>query len=151
MIKGFDFGFTPSRINVGSIGMQKRDEVGVVSPIYDVFSVDKEIVNPYYFEYYLLSNIFKNNVKRYFLNAVRPKLDFEDLKLFPISIVHSGNLDENAELQNRELLHIEKTIDLKKSKIELHKSAIILLEKEKEIIMNRIFGDNKWIHNLNTL
>ena len=63
--------------------------------------------------------------------------------VFPISIVHSGNLDENAELQNRELLHIEKTIDLKKSKIELHKSAIILLEKEKEIIMNRIFGDNK--------
>ena len=143
IIKKFNFGFNPSRVNVGSIGMLTKNDTGVVSPIYDVFSINVDIINPYYFEYYLLSNIFKNNVKQYFLNAVRPKLDFEDLKKFTISIIYDTDLDKNIVLQEKELLHIKETIDLKRSKIELHKSAIILLETEREKVMKEIFGGNR--------
>lgn len=143
VIEKYNFAFNPSRINVGSIGMLTRNDLGVVSPIYDVFSIDEEIINPYYFEYYLQSNIFKKNVKKYFLNAVRPKLDFEDLLKFKISIVFDSNKEKNKKIQEKELKNIKDIIDSKNFKIKTHNTSIILLNKQKEEIIKSFFGENQ--------
>jgi hypothetical protein len=143
IIEKYNFAFNPSRVNIGSIGMLKRDEKGVVSPIYDVFTINEDKINPYYFEYYLKSNIFKNSVNQYFLNAVRPKLDFDDLKKFKISVVFDKNINKNKKLQENEIENIKNTIDNKKFKIKIHNASLILLEKQKDEIIKIIFGDNK--------
>lgn len=135
IINKFDYAFNPSRINVGSIGMLTYEEEGVVSPIYNVFSINKTIVNPLYLSFYFKSNKFKKDVNRFVLNSVRPKLEIDDLKKFQLYFIYDENEKINKANQLKKIEELNKKIANKEKHIKLHESCIKLLQIKKEKIL----------------
>lgn len=131
----YDFAYNPTRINVGSIGMLRREDIGVVSPIYVVFSINENTILPELFEYYIKSNYFHSSVNNNFTNAIRPKLEFNDLANF--IICHHPNPNEQA----KEIEEIKKSLEDYENQIRLHKASIAILNKFREKILTNIFGE----------
>lgn len=74
-----DFAYNPARINVGSIAMLKNFESGIVSPMYICFQVDDTIVDPSFFELFLETKAFKDEMEIRLEGSVRKCLSFEAL------------------------------------------------------------------------
>lgn len=74
-----DFAYNPARINVGSIAMLKNFESGIVSPMYICFHVDDTIVDPSFFELFLETKAFKDEMEIRLEGSVRRCLSFEAL------------------------------------------------------------------------
>ena len=74
-----DFAYNPARINVGSIAMLKSFESGIVSPMYICFQVDDTIVDPSFFELFLETKAFKDEMEIRLEGSVRRCLSFEAL------------------------------------------------------------------------
>ena len=74
-----DFAYNPARINVGSIAMLKSFEFGIVSPMYICFQVDDTIVDPSFFELFLETKAFKDEMEIRLEGSVRRCLSFEAL------------------------------------------------------------------------
>ncbi len=64
------FAYNPSRINVGSIDWQRLEEQVLVSPLYVVFKIKKDIEKQYLF-YYLKSDMAKLYIKNMATGSVR--------------------------------------------------------------------------------
>ena len=73
------FAYNPSRINVGSVDWQKREDRVIVSPLYNVFSVSDELNQQYLF-YFLKSDIGKQMIKVKASGSVRNNLKMDMLK-----------------------------------------------------------------------
>ena len=82
IIKRNQFAFNPSRVNVGSIDVLKKYDIGILSPMYVTFMVDEEAIIPEYLNYYFQTNIFYENVKKNTQGSVRDTLNFNDLLKF---------------------------------------------------------------------
>ena len=52
LVRKNEFAYNPSRINVGSIDILKDYDIGALSPMYVIFSVDENRLLPDYFKYY---------------------------------------------------------------------------------------------------
>lgn len=76
--KGY-FAYNPSRINVGSVDWQKCEDVVIVSPLYNVFSVSDELDRQYLY-YFLKSDIGRQMIKAKASGSVRDNLKIEMLK-----------------------------------------------------------------------
>lgn len=83
VVKNQWFAYNPSRINIGSIGLNKS-ETGAVSPVYVVFSTK----NYFYFfiEYILQLENTKNAIIQRCSGTVRQALNFEGLSSIPLKI-----------------------------------------------------------------
>lgn len=80
VVEPYWFAYNPSRINIGSIGLNKGT-TGAVSPVYVVFSVKQN-------SHFILENYFKlSNIKKQIIQkcsgTVRQSLNFESLSTFP--------------------------------------------------------------------
>ena len=106
-----DFAYNPARINVGSIAMLKSFESGIVSPMYICFQVDDTIVDPSFFELFLETKAFKDEVEIRLEGSVRRCLSFEALCEIhlprPALLVQRsisdkiGNISSKIKLENR--------------------------------------------------
>ena len=82
--KGY-FAYNPSRINVGSVDWQRDEDRVIVSPLYNVFSVSKELDQQYLF-YYLKSDVALHYINAVAAGSVRNNLKFASLCEFLIEI-----------------------------------------------------------------
>ena len=73
------FAYNPSRINVGSVDWQRCEEQVIVSPLYNVFSITKELNQQYLF-YFLRSDIGRQMIQAKASGSVRDNLKLESLK-----------------------------------------------------------------------
>lgn len=80
-----DVAYNPSRINVGSIAILKDFDVGIISPMYVVFSL-KNGLELSFFESLIETHLFKHLVKVGCSGSVRDSLNFEDLENFKLSL-----------------------------------------------------------------
>ena len=106
-----DFAYNPARINVGSIAMLKSFESGIVSPMYICFQVDDTIVDPSFFELFLETKAFKDEMEIRLEGSVRRCLSFEALCEIhmprPALLVQRsisdkiGNISSKNKLENR--------------------------------------------------
>ena len=106
-----DFAYNPARINVGSIAMLKNFESGIVSPMYICFQVDDTIVDPSFFELFLETKAFKDEMEIRLEGSVRRCLSFEALCEIhlprPALLVQRsisdkiGNISSKIKLENR--------------------------------------------------
>lgn len=94
------FAYNPSRINVGSIGLQEEEERVIVSPLYNVFSTS-ESIESHYLLYYLKSDVALHLINAKATGTVRMNLridmlrDFDfDLPPLPIQLRIVEELDE---------------------------------------------------------
>ncbi|MCR4613820.1 MAG: restriction endonuclease subunit S [Bacteroidaceae bacterium] len=79
------FAYNPSRINVGSVDCQDKEEYVSVSPLYVVFKVSPELSQKYLL-YYLKSDSCMTFIKAYSRGAVRNNLRLSQLGDFEIPI-----------------------------------------------------------------
>ena len=89
-----DFAYNPSRINIGSIGMNSLGYVGCVSPVYVVVRPEKGY--HYFLDFFIKSKQFTEEVKIRASGSVRQSLsyaDFGQIKVWypPIKIVEYFN------------------------------------------------------------
>jgi type I restriction enzyme, S subunit len=80
-----DFAYNPARINVGSIARLKNIDVGIVSPMYLVFSTSSEL-DPVFLEYFFQSTNFNNQMKKLLSGSVRKTLDFDSLEKIKVKM-----------------------------------------------------------------
>lgn len=123
------FAYNPSRINVGSIDWQNKEERVIVSPLYNVFSVSKNL-NQDYLLYFIKSNGTMGLINAQAIGTVRLNLKLSMLKEFqiPIPSLHQ------QEFIVSELDNINELIRLKKEQLSDY-------DKLAQSIFYEMFGD----------
>ena len=109
--KGY-FAYNPSRINVGSVDFQRKEDCVIVSPLYVVFHVSDEL-DKNYLLYYLKSQPTLCQIKHVATGSVRDNLKFSYLADFSIEL---KPLDEQKTIA-KTLQHIETLIALYKKQL----------------------------------
>lgn len=123
-----DFAYNPARINVGSIAMLKRFDSGIVSPMYICFQIDDSIVDPSFFELFIESKAFKDEMEIRLEGSVRRCLSFEAM-----CEIH---LPLPALLEQRS---ISDKIGSLSSKIKLEDSILRAYITQKEWLLKQMF------------
>ena len=112
-VEKYDFAYNPSRINIGSIGMNKYDYTGCVSPVYIVFKTQQ---NWHFFvEKFLKLQSTNFQIKQLASGSVRQSLSFEDFSSIPIilpeiSVIHEFN--KIYKLLNQKIIQNENEIKI---------------------------------------
>lgn len=106
------FAYNPSRINVGSVDWQNKEEKVIVSPLYNVFKVDPGL-NQQYLLYYLKSDRTQHFIREMATGSVRDNLKLTMLYEFSINI---PDLEEQINIAYK-LDKIRKVIALRKEEL----------------------------------
>ena len=123
------FAYNPSRINVGSVACQDKEDFVSVSPIYVIFEVSQEISQDYLM-YYLKSNYCMTYIKAYARGAVRNNLKLSQLGEFEIPVPPIS-----------EQQRIVAELDLISSIIDKKKAQLIECEQLAHSIFYDMFAD----------
>ncbi|MCL2177178.1 MAG: restriction endonuclease subunit S [Firmicutes bacterium] len=107
-----DIAFNPSRINIGSIALYLGEEVGIVSPMYSIFSC-KETLDPYVLLLILKTRKAKHKIHSSLAGSVRDTLSINALENIELTIPKKEvqkkikeffvSLDDLIELNNKKL------------------------------------------------
>lgn len=76
------FAYNPARANIGSIGMNKFDFTGCVSPVY--IAIKFKDSYEWFWEYLIKSKIFRQEIIKRSSGTVRQNFDFESFKLIKV-------------------------------------------------------------------
>ncbi|WP_232953193.1 restriction endonuclease subunit S [Mycoplasmopsis bovis] len=125
------FAYNPSRINVGSLALYKHSEMGLVSPIYEVFQINNNN-NPDFFLLWFRSEAFKNIVSTNSNKSVRDTLN---LSQFESESVNFPNFAEQSKISSL-FTHLD-------SLITLHQRKLLSLKNLKSRLLDRMFCDEK--------
>ena len=99
--------YNPSRINVGSVALQDREDEVVVSPLYVVFSVDQERLDPAYLLRFLKSGPGLSQIAFQSIGTVRNNLKYDGLSNILLRV---PSLEEQR-LRIRALVSLEERIE----------------------------------------
>lgn len=113
VIKGNQFAYNPSRINVGSIAYKRKgEEDSIISPLYVSFST-KNNINDAFLWYWFRTSSFKKQRIQFSEGGVRDTLPFENLKKMRIKLPRLNEqqkigsllskVDQLIELENKKL------------------------------------------------
>ena len=122
--------YNPSRINVGSVAVQRTAEQVIVSPLYVVFEVNEKELLPEYVSYFLHSDIGLAQIAMNTSGSVRDSLKFNALQKIEINVY---SVEEQRRVVDK-LQRLEAII-LKKRKV---------LEKFEDLVKSQfieMFGD----------
>ena len=123
------FAYNPSRINVGSVDWQNKEERVIVSPLYNVFSVSENL-NQDFLLYFIKSNGTMGIINTLATGTVRLNLKLSILKEFPITVPPLSDQQSIVE----ELNTINELIRLKKEQLDDY-------DKLSQSIFSEMFGD----------
>lgn len=124
----YEFAYNPARINVGSIAMLEKFEIGILSPMYVVFKCLEKVDNCF-FRYWLESHNFTGVLHRYLSGSVRETLSFNDMKTMHIFLPTLAEQKKIAQV----LSACDKEIELLKSKFQC-------LKTQKKGLMQRLLN-----------
>jgi len=114
IIRKNQFGYNPSRVNVGSIDLLRDFEEGILSPIYVIFEPnEKKIFLDYLFQF-IKSPSFYGQMKNLLQGSVRDNLSFDSLsemKLFIPSIQEQKSIAEILSTADKEIDLLEKELE----------------------------------------
>ena len=123
------FAYNPSRINVGSVDWQNKEERVIVSPLYNVFSVSENL-NQDFLLYFIKSNGTMGIINTLATGTVRLNLKLSMFKEFPITVPPLSDQQSIVE----ELNTINELIRLKKEQLDDY-------DKLSQSIFSEMFGD----------
>ena len=107
------FAYNPSRINVGSVDYQHYEDRVIVSPLYNVFTVDEKIL-PQYLYFYLKSPNTMKRIRTVASGSVRDNLKLSMLCEFPIQVPSINRQQNIIELLEK----VQRIIDEKNNELE---------------------------------
>ena len=123
------FAYNPSRINVGSIDWQSKEDKVIVSPLYNVFSVSSDLMQQYLL-YYLKSPATIHYIDSIATGTVRLNLKFSMLKELVLPI-------PSLETQEKIVSELDKINEL----IRLKKEQLKDYDNLAQSIFYEMFGD----------
>lgn len=86
VVKKGQYGYNPSRLNVGSFARLDSYEEGLLSPMYVVFTVNEQLLNSDYFMNWMSSNEAKQRISGSTQGSVRDSVGFDSLCGFPFKL-----------------------------------------------------------------
>jgi type I restriction enzyme S subunit len=98
IVRKGQFGYNPSRINVGSIDLLTTFDEGVLSPIYVIFYCNGNKLDSQYLKYWFESHSFRGNMKKYIEGGVRDTLSFTNLSSMKMPL---PSVEEQVEFNKR--------------------------------------------------
>lgn len=113
IVERYNFAYNPSRINVGSIALLEKFEIGILSPMYVIFEC-LDGLNRYYLNYWLKSHDFNGNLYKYLSGSVRDSLAFKDMSLIKIKLPSTEEQDrivETLKCVDDEIILLNKELD----------------------------------------
>lgn len=135
VIKQGMFAYNPARLNIGSLGVLKKKETGLVSPMYVVFSVDENIVLQEYMLLNLKSSFVKNKIESLKEEGARFRFDYErwdkiEIPVPPIEVQQEivRILDKFTELEAE--LQVE--LDARKKQYEYYRDRLFVFKNNVE-------------------
>lgn len=139
LVRKNEFAYNPSRINVGSIDILKDYDIGALSPMYVIFSVDETRLLPDYFKYYFQTHKFNENVKNNTQGSVRNSLSFKALSEFEYLLPPIEEQKRMVKILDQVNKVIEKYQNLINEKEQFIKSQFVeMLNKIKNIEYRKI-------------
>jgi len=84
------FGYNPSRLNVGSFARLDEFDVGLLSPMYVVFCIDDKVVDSDFFLQWMRSHEAKRQISNASQGSVRETVNFDSLKNMSIYVPSMG-------------------------------------------------------------
>ena len=118
VVSNNDFVFNPSRLNVGSIGINDTFKEGCVSSAYKVFKIINKKILPEYLFHFIKSKEFLRNLKLSAAGTSRRSIDIDDLNKFEIPVL-------SKEIQNKisKYHSLSKHLEIINNKYEHHVSV----------------------------
>lgn len=124
IVKKGQFGYNPSRVNVGSIARLENYDNGILSPMYVIFETKADELLPEYMSQFITSYNFLGKVCCLTQGSVRDSLDFgslEQIRLFVPSIEEQREIADFLSTVDSEINLLE---DLKNSN-EIQKKGLM--------------------------
>lgn len=126
VIKG-QFGYNPSRINVGSFARLDQFDNGLLSPMYVVFSITSEKLDSDFFLYWMKSNEAKQRINNSTQGSVRDSVGFDAISSFALKLP-----------KIQEQRKIAKVLSLADQEIETLQKKLDYLKQEKKALMQQL-------------
>lgn len=79
IVRRGQFGYNPSRINVGSIALLDKFEEGALSPLYIIFETDASRLDTQYIKHFFKTDSFNQQLKQQLQGSVRDILSFNGM------------------------------------------------------------------------
>ena len=136
IVRKGQFAYNPSRVNVGSLDLLRKFDIGILSPMYVVFETDQKNLIPEYLYYLLKTNWFYGHIPMFVQGSVRDSLSFDGLcgmKFFIPSIEEQTAIAEVLQTA-------EKEIELRKAKAEK------LKEQKKGLMQSLLTGKKRLVN-----
>ena len=130
IVRKGQFAYNPSRVNVGSLDLLRYFDVGILSPMYVVFSSDEKNLLADFLYFHLKTQWFYGHIPMFVQGSVRDSLSFDGLCSMRFFI---PTLEEQAEIV-KVLQAADKEISLLKLKSEK------LREKKKGLMQQLLTG-----------
>lgn len=127
IVKRGQYGYNPSRLNVGSFARLEEFEIGILSPMYVVFSINEEKLNSDYFYNWMQSNEAKQRINSSTQGSVRNSVGFDALTSFSIRL---PSLDEQERIAN--------VLSLADKEIYTLQGKLGFLKEEKKSLMQQL-------------
>lgn len=127
IVKRGQYGYNPSRLNVGSFARLEEYDIGILSPMYVVFSLNEEKTNSDFFYNWMQSNEAKQRIKNSTQGSVRDSVSFDALGSFSIML---PTLDEQVKIAS--------ALNIADKEILAMQSRLDLLKKEKKALMQQL-------------
>ncbi|RUP39153.1 MAG: restriction endonuclease subunit S [Acinetobacter sp.] len=126
------FGYNPSRINVGSFARLDQFENGLLSPMYVVFSIKSENLDSDFFLYWMKSNEAKQRINNSTQGSVRDSVGFDAISSFVLKL---------PEIQEQR--KIAKVLSFADQEIETLQKKLDCLKQEKKALMQQLLTGKK--------
>ena len=117
VVKKGQYGYNPSRLNVGSFARLDKHDIGILSPMYVVFSVDEKVLNSDYFLSWMSTNEANQRIISNAQGSVRDSVGFNVLCSFPFKLppfdeqtaiaAILSDADREIQLQQNQLQHLK--------------------------------------------
>tara|TARA_R100000365_G_C2734792_1_gene64364 strand:+ start:88 stop:1260 length:1173 start_codon:yes stop_codon:yes gene_type:complete len=127
IVRKGQYGYNPSRLNVGSFARLDTYDEGLLSPMYVVFSVNEARLNNDYFLNWMKSNEAKQRIAGSTQGSVRDSVGFDALCNFPFRL---PPLDEQQKIADV-LVKAEREVDALKERV-------FFLKQEKKALMQQL-------------
>ena len=135
IVRKGQFGYNPSRINVGSFARLDSYDEGVLSPMYIIFSINEKILDSDFFINWMGSHEAKQRITSSTQGSVRDSVGFEALGLLPIIL---PPLDEQQK--------IAAVLSAADNEITIHQNQLTALKQQKTGLMQQLLTGKKRVN-----
>ena len=137
------YAYNPARLNIGSIARLKKDEPGLVSPMYIIFELDSSKIDYEYYEYLLFSKKVFNDMCSFVEQGARFRFDYKKWDKILIDLPPLQVQKEIVKILNKFKAlekELQSELEMRKSQYEFWRGSLFKQDIDKMVTLETI-GD----------